>query len=79
MASWYWNENSYLIKESDDPYKGNANELIDGTFFNFSMITHALTTDVTNLKERVLFNDLVLNELKYPSLKTGRGLNIGFN
>ena len=73
MASWYWNENSYLIKENDDLYKGNMNELVDGTFFNFTMLTHGLTTDVTNLKDRALFNDLVLSELKYPTLKTGRG------
>jgi predicted chitinase len=74
LAAWFWNENAYIIKTNSTASKGNLNELVDGTFFNFTMIVHALTNDVAKLKERANFNDLVLAELKYPSMKRGQGI-----
>ena len=74
LAAWFWTENSYIIKTNSTASKGNLNELVDGTFFNFTMIVHALTNDVAKLKERANFNDLVLAELKYPSMKRGQGI-----
>ena len=47
---------------------------------NFALLTHSLANnDIDKLKERVTFNDLVLNELNYPPLKRGQGIkcNIG--
>jgi hypothetical protein len=48
--------------------------LVDGTFHNFTLLTHALTNDLTKLKERANFNELVLIEINYPSLKRGKGI-----
>ncbi len=31
---------------------GSLNQLVDGTFHNFTLLTHALTNDLTKLKER---------------------------
>ena len=50
------------------------NELADGTFHNFTLLTHGLTNDLTKLKDRANFNDIVLKEMNYPSLKRGRGI-----
>ena len=42
---------------------------------NFALLTHSLANnDIDKLKERVTFNDLVLNELNYPPLKRGQGI-----
>ena len=48
--------------------------MVDGTFHNFTLLTHALTNDLTKLKERANFNELVLIEIKYPSMKRGKGI-----
>ena len=47
--------------------------MVDGTFHNFTLLTHALTNDLSKLKERANLNEIILNELKYPSMKRGQG------
>lgn len=74
LGSWFWNENAFIITSNDVSSKGNLNDLVDGTFHNFSLLTHSLTNDLQKLKERAIFNDLVLNELEKPAMKRGQGV-----
>lgn len=75
VAAWAWSENAFIIKNNQTLQKGNLNELADGTFLNFTHLTHALTTDLSKLKERATVNDRVLSELNYPSVKRGQGID----
>ena len=79
MGPFIWRENSYIIKSDQPAEKGDLNDLVDGTFLNFTLLTHSLTNDLSKLKERASFNDLVLNELDYPPLKRGNGIECKFN
>jgi uncharacterized protein YegL len=74
LAAWFWRENAYVIKTNQRAEKGNLNELVDGTFHNFTLLTHSLTNNLQNLKDRANFNDEVLKELKTSSLKRGQGV-----
>ena len=74
IASWYWSQNADLINSNQEPRKGNFNELVDGTWLNFTLLTHSLTPDLSKLKERANLNDLVLNELEYVPLMRGQGV-----
>jgi uncharacterized protein YegL len=75
IAAWIWNENIPILKTNQTPSKGDANQLADGTFMSFTSLTHALTTDLSELKERANFIDSVLLELNYPPLKRGNGIS----
>ena len=74
LASWFWNENAFIILNEKPALKGNLNTLVDGTFLNFSLLTHSLTNDLQKLKERATINDLILSELEQPTMKRGQGI-----
>ena len=74
IANWFWTENAFIIKKNEPAIKGNLNELADGTFHNFTLLTHSLTSDLEKLKDRATINEIILNELKYPSMKRGQGI-----
>jgi hypothetical protein len=73
IAKWLWTQNSYLITSNGPAKKGNLNLLTDGTFHNFSLITHAFTDDVENLKKRTLLYEDIVKELECKSIKRGKG------
>lgn len=74
LSAWFWKENAYVILTNQKAQKGDLNQLVDGTFLNFTHLTHALTNNLQSLKDRANFNDLVLTELKATSMKRGRGV-----
>jgi hypothetical protein len=74
VAVWVW-KNSFILKSKDEPQRGNLNELTDGTFHSFTQLTHSLTNNIQSLVDRAKLNDLILGELKYPSLKRGQGID----
>jgi hypothetical protein len=73
IARWTWVQNSYLIT-SNGPAKKNLNLLTDGTFHNFSLITHAFTDNINHLKERAILYENIVNELGCKTIKRGRGV-----
>lgn len=75
IASWFWRENAYLILGTGRAQKGDLSRLVDGTFLNFTHLTHALTNNLQALKDRAEFNDLALSELKVTSMKRGQGVD----
>jgi hypothetical protein len=50
IATWIWTKNSYVLTQNKPAIKGNLNDLADGTFHNFTLITHSLTQNIQNLK-----------------------------
>jgi hypothetical protein len=74
LASWFWNENAFIINSNGVAKKGNLNDLCDGTFHNFTLLAHATTNNLQQVKERAIFNDLVLNEMEKPEMKRGQGI-----
>lgn len=74
LATWFWRENAYVILTDDRAFKGDLSQLVDGTFVNFTHLTHALTNNLQSLKDRAEFNDRVLVELKQTSMKRGQGI-----
>ena len=72
IASWYWRKYGLILKSKDGSYRGDLNELIDGTFFGFTMLTHGLTKSLNDLKRRAVFYENVLKELN-ASIGKGRG------
>ena len=74
LGSWFWNNNAFIITSDQKATKGSLNDLIDGTFHNFTLLTHSLTNDLGKLKNRTDFNELVLKELNYPMMKRGKGI-----
>jgi len=81
LASWFWNENAFIIKGNQTAKKGSLNELADGTFLSFTHLTHSLTNDLTKLKDRATLNEKILEEFKFLSMKRGQGIEctIGIN
>lgn len=79
LASWFWRENAYLIVNNQKAQKGDLSQLADGTFLNFTHLTHVLTNNLQALKDRAEFNDLVLAELKVTSMKRGQGIECQIN
>jgi hypothetical protein len=73
IAKWLWTQNSYLITSNGPAKKGNLNLLTDGTFHNFSLITHAFTDNVEHLKQRTLSYEDIVKELECKSIKRGKG------
>jgi hypothetical protein len=78
IAVWIWTRNAYIINENKPAKKGNLNLLADGTFHNFTLLTHSLTTSVDNLKSRSKSNDAAILALKCTALKRGRGVDCEF-
>ncbi len=78
VAVWIW-KNSYLIKSKKSPIRGSLNELIDGTFHNFTLLTHSLTDNIQSLIDRANFNDRILSELRFATIKRGRGVECSVN
>ena len=74
MASWFWTENAYIIKGNLTAKKGNLNDLADGTFHGFTLLTHSLTNDLSKLKERATLNERILEDLNYIQMKRGNGI-----
>jgi len=75
IAAWFWNENAYIVQSTSLSRKESLNILVDGTFFNFTMLTNSLTNNLQSLKQRAAINDLILNELNYGTLKRGQGIS----
>ena len=75
IAAWFWIENAYVVKSTSLSSKESLNILVDGTFFNYTMLTNSLTNNLQSLKQRASLNDLILNELKYGTLKRGQGIS----
>lgn len=63
-----------MITNNQPAKKGSLNSLADGTFHNFTLLTHSLTTNVQNLKERAQFYEDGVNELKCRAIKRGKGV-----
>lgn len=74
LAAWFWKENALVILTNRKAQKGDLNQLVDGTFHNYSLLTYAITTSTSNIFNRASFNDKVLVELKAPALKRGSGI-----
>ena len=74
IARWIWVQNSYLITSNGPAKKGNLNLLTDGTFHNFSLITHAFTDNVEELKKRSIIYENIVREIGCRSIKRGRGV-----
>ena len=79
MASWFWTENAYVIKGNLTSKKGNLNDLADGTFNSFTLLTHSLSNDLTKLKDRATLNEKILEELNYMKMKRGQGIECQYN
>lgn len=77
VAAWLW-KNSPVLNSKQDPVRGDLNQLVDGTFHNFVMLTTAFTNQVDDLINRVKLNDQVLSGLNYTRLKRGEGIACNF-
>ena len=74
IASWLW-RNAYLITKNGPATRGNLNSIADGTFHNFSLITHAFTDNLVHLRERSQYYEDIVAELKCKGIKRGRGVS----
>lgn len=63
-----------MILGAQRAQKGDLSQLVDGTFLNFTHLTHALTNNLQALKDRAEFNDRVLVDLKVTRMKRGQGV-----
>lgn len=75
IAAWIWSQNSLLITENATPKKGNLNLLADGTFHNFSLISHALTQSKPEYMERADYYDKAVAALSCKGIKRGQGVS----
>ncbi len=74
VAAWFWTENAYVIVDNNQAFKNTLNRLADGTFVSFTQLTHAITTNIRSLKERAKYNDEILEQFEYVSMKRGQGV-----
>jgi len=74
IAAWFWKSNAYVVNSTSISKKESLNNLVDGTFFNFTMLTHSLTNNLQSLNQRAGLNDLILKYLNYNNLKRGQGI-----
>ena len=74
IAAWFWTKNAFIILSKEKALRGSLNVLVDGTFHNFTLLTHSLTNNLQKLIDRANFNDLVLAELDRPAMKRGSGV-----
>jgi hypothetical protein len=63
-----------LITINGTAKQGNLNLIADGTYHNFSLITHSFTDNIEHLKERTKFYEELVSELGCLGIKRGRGL-----
>jgi hypothetical protein len=75
LASWFWNENAYVIENNNPALKKSLNTLVDGTFHNFTMLTYSLTNSLQALKERAEYYEAAVEELGCRAIKRGRGIS----
>ena len=74
VASWFWTKNAYIVRNNGSLNDGNFNELADGSFLKFSLLTFSMTSSIESLKERAILNEKTLAELNYLSIKRGEGI-----
>ena len=74
IGAWFWNENAYVIKDSDKASKSSLNELADGKFLNYAQLTYALTKNLQSLKNRANSNELILSKIGSETMKRGEGV-----
>lgn len=74
IAAWFWTENAYVIVDTNEAYKSSLNRLADGTFLSFTQLTHSITTNIKSLKERAKYNEEILEQFEYVSMKRGQGV-----
>ncbi|CAF0917121.1 unnamed protein product [Brachionus calyciflorus] len=75
IAAWIWLNNVELINQtSQSPIKGPLNDLIDGTYLNYALLTNYLTYDPKSFLTRLEINDMMLKALNFRPLKKSRGL-----
>ena len=79
IAAWFWKSNAYIVKSTAMPLKGSLNELVDGSYHNFTLITHSLTEKLNEYSTRVRLNDMLLEALNSRPLKRGKGINCIFS
>lgn len=76
IASWFWLNNAYLITSNSKPTKGNLNLLADGTFHNFTLLNHAISTSLKSIKERTMYYEKAIEEIpNCKSIKKGSGIS----
>lgn len=75
VAAWQWVNWPRPI----DREPVNLIPLTDGTFHNFALLTHYLNSSLDQLKLRSSFNDLVLSEMSYTSMKRGQDVECQIN
>ena len=74
LGAWFWTQNAFVVTSPNLAIKESLNKLVDGTFFNFSMLTHSLTNNLQSLKQRANLNELILREINNLTLKRGQGI-----
>ena len=78
MAAWFWTENAYVIVDTNEAFKNGLNRLADGTFISYTTLTHAITINIKSLKERAKYNEDILKQFEYVSMKRGEGVECIF-
>ena len=75
LAAWFWNSNAYPVTRANMPVTEptDLNQLADGSFMGFTQITHALTNQLSSLKERAALNEDILQEIGFAPLTRGSG------
>jgi len=75
VASWFWTKNAYIIMSNSKPVKGDLNQLADGSFHNFTLLNHAISTSLLSLKERTVYYENAVEAIKdCKAVKKGRGV-----
>ena len=75
LGAWFWTNNSFVVTSTNLAQKASLNILVDGTFFNYSMLTHSLTSNLQSLKQRANLNEFILREINNLTLKRGQGIS----
>lgn len=75
IASWFWNENAYIILNSGKAVKGSLSSLVDGTLHNFTILSHSLTNNLEFLNQRTKLYAKAVDELNCDKIKRGRGID----
>jgi predicted chitinase len=73
VGAWFWDKNAYVIKSDKPAIKESLSILADGTFLNFTHMTHSLTNNLNSLAQRANVNDLIIKELNQTNIKRGQG------
>ncbi len=79
LAAWFWKQNAYVIKSLNPAKKESLNNLVDSSFFSYTMLTHSLTNNLQSLKQRANLNEQILNMLNSSNkMKRGQGIGCSF-